>query len=207
MAAKILFILIFLCPHLGFSQSKNKVWKEEDRKDLLVRLKLTQLNLVNTISDLDENQLHFKPDSTKWSIADVLEHLAVYEELLFWDLTNNQYTPELPEFVESVSGKDSLMLAYANDPNNGQAPFIAQPIGRFHHKEDLINYFNRFRNEVIKLIEETDTDFRLHFIFRPADWGIWHRRDLHQYTLLWISHTERHLNQIRKNINHINFPK
>ena len=207
MTKQFLLISIFLCPYLGFSQSKNKIWKDEDRQDLIVKLKDTQLKLIQTIADLNESQIHFKPDSNKWSISEVLEHLGVYEELLYWDLSNNQYTPERPDLVDSVKGIDSVMLAYATDPNKGQAPFVAQPIGRFQYKQELINYFNRYRDEVIKLIKETETDFRLHFIFRPVDWGVWHRRDLHQYTLLWIAHTERHLNQIQKNISHVNFPK
>ena len=152
-------------------------------------------------------QFHFKPDSTQWSIAEVIEHIGIYDELLYWDLSNNQYTEERPDLVEKVKGIDSAMMAYDADPNKGQAPFAAQPLGRFQNEAQLLNYFNRFRVEIIKLIQETTVDFRLHFIFRPADWGIWHIRDLHQYTLLWIAHTQRHLNQIKRIKSNAHFPK
>jgi hypothetical protein len=123
------------------------------------------------------------------------------------DLLNNQYTDERPDLVNSVKGIDPAMIAYATDPNKGQAPFTVQPLGRFQTKEQLLNYFNRFRNAVIKLVDTTRADFRLHFIFRPKDRGVWHIRDLHQYTLLWIAHTERHLNQIKRIEANPDFPK
>ena len=133
--------------------------------------------------------------------------MGVYEELLYWDLLNNQYTEERYDLVDSVKGIDSAMNAYATEPSKGQAPFAAQPLGRFKEKDDLLLFFNRYRNEVVTLLQETKTDFRLHFIFRPADWGIWHIRDLHQYTLLWISHTRRHVNQIRTIKTMVKYPE
>ncbi|MBL7810564.1 MAG: DinB family protein [Saprospiraceae bacterium] len=198
---------LFILPVLGLSQGKKQVWTQTDRQYLLTGLKTTQSNFLQEVEGLTEEQIHFKPDSSQWSVAEVMEHLGVYEELLYWDLLNNQYTDERPDLVDSVKGIDSIMVAYSTDPNKGQAPFVAQPIGRFKEKEDLVNFFTRFRNEVIILVQETKVDFRLHFIFRPADWGVWHIRDLHQYTLVWIAHTERHLNQIKRIKSNPRFPK
>jgi len=189
------------------AQTKTQLWTSSDRQTLIEGLKSSQDDLLKETLGLNDLQIYFKPDSSQWSIAEVIEHLGVYEELLYWDLSNNQYTEERPDLVEKVKGIDSAMTAYTTDPNKGQAPFVVQPLGRFQNKEQLLNYFNRFRMEVIKLIQETKADFRLHFIFRPVDWGIWHIRDLHQYTLLWIAHTQRHLNQIKRIKSNTNFPK
>ncbi|GAB3702527.1 hypothetical protein GCM10027592_32030 [Spirosoma flavus] len=161
---------------------------------------------MNELMGLTEKQIHFKPDTTQWSIAEVAEHLGIYDELLYWDLLNNQYTPEMPEWVEKVKGVDSVMLAYTNDPVQLKAPFVAQPLGRFEKKEALLAYFNRFRGEVIQLVNQTKADFRLHFIFRSEDAGVWRVRDLHQYTLLWIAHTQRHTNQIKRIKAYANYP-
>ncbi|MBN8679024.1 MAG: DinB family protein [Chitinophagales bacterium] len=198
---------LFILPVLGLSQGKKQVWTQTDRQYLLTGLKTTQANFLQEVEGLTMEQIHFKPDSSQWSVAEVMEHLGIYEELLYWDLLNNQYTDERPELIDSVKGIDSIMVAYSTDPNKGQAPFVAQPIGRFKEKEDLVNFFTRFRNEVIILVQETKVDFRLHFIFRPPDWGVWHIRDLHQYTLVWIAHTERHLNQIKRIKSNPRFPK
>jgi hypothetical protein len=200
-------ISLFYLSIASFAQTKQPLWSEKDRQLLLEGLQSSQNNLLIELNGLTEKQMHFKPDSTKWSIAEVTEHLGIYDELLYWDLLNNQFTPETPELVEKVKGIDSVMVAYTNDPVKMKAPFIAQPLGRFQKKEELIAYFNRFRNEVIVLVKETKADFRLHFIFRSEDAGVWHIRDLQQYTLLWIAHTQRHTNQIRNIKADPNYPK
>lgn len=206
---KNLFFACFMlvAPILIGAQERTPIWSAADRKGLLDGLFASQSAVLKEVENLNNEQMHFKPDSTQWSVAEVVEHIGVYEELLYWDLMNNQYTDERPDLVNEVKGVDSVMIAYATDPNKGQAPFVAQPMGRFKNKEDLLNYFNRFRNEVINLVQTTEADFRLHFIFRPPDWGVWHIRDLHQYTLLWIAHTERHLNQIKRVKANSRFPK
>ena len=198
------FLLVFFTSK---AQTKQKLWTDKDRQVLLVGLDSTQKNLEKETSNLTEKQLHFKIDSTQWSVAEILEHLGIYEELLYWDLLNNQFTPEMPELAAKVKNVDSIMVAYANDPVKLKAPFVAQPLGRFQRKQELIDYFNRFRNAVITLVKETKTDFRLHFIYRSEDAGVWHIRDLQQYTLLWIAHTERHTNQLRRVKASVNFPK
>ena len=204
-----LFSLIAFCLTLYTikAQTNQKLWTEKDRQTLLLGLDTTQKNLLKEVIRLTDQQLHFKPDSSQWSVAEVVEHLAVYEELLYWDLLNNQFTPEMPELAAKVKGVDSIMVAYTNDPVKLKAPFVAQPLGRFQRKQDLINYFNRFRDAVTGLIKETKSDFRLHFIFRSEDAGVWHIRDLQQYTLLWIAHTDRHTNQIKRVKANSNFPK
>jgi hypothetical protein len=174
---------------------------------LMNGLQSSQDNLLNEVNGLTKQQIRFKSDSASWSIAEIVEHLAVYDELLYWDLLNKQYSPEMPEWVDKVKGLDSIMIAYTDDPAKLKAPFIAQPLGRFEHEKDLIGYFNRYRNELIKLIGETKTDFRLHFVFRSKDAGVWRVRDLHQYTLLWIAHTQRHINQMKRVKAHHNFPE
>ncbi|MES2794990.1 MAG: DinB family protein [Bacteroidota bacterium] len=201
------YLFLFVAPAFGLSQPKQPLWTEMERQNLVNNLKLTQKELISAVENLSNKQIHFKPKADQWSVAEVLEHIAVYEELLYWDLSNNQFTDERPDLVEKVKGIDSAMVAYEADPNKGQAPFAALPMGRFNNKTDLINFFNRFRNEVTQLVLDTQTDFRLHFIFRPSDWGIWHIRDLHQYTLLWIAHTKRHLNQIQRIKGNLKFPK
>lgn len=189
------------------AQTNHSLWTEKERQFLLEGLRASQKDFFNVLTGLNQKQIHFKPDSSTWSIAEVAEHLGIYDELLYWDLLNNQYTPEMPEWVEKVKGVDSIMIAYTNDPEKLKAPFVAQPLGRFEKKEDLISYFNRFRNEVINLVKETKADFKLHFIFRSEDAGVWRVRDLQQYTLLWIAHTKRHTNQIKSIKAYTNYPK
>jgi uncharacterized damage-inducible protein DinB len=203
----LLFMLLLL--HLAvFAQSKaGRFWTEDQRRYLQEQLESSKQELLREVEKLSEKQLHFKPDTAKWSVAQVVEHLAVQEEHLYWDLLYNQYTPEQPEIASKGRKDDKEFLAYATDATKGEAPWLALPLGRFGTKTELLAYFNRFRNQVIEYVKQTPTDFRLHFIYRAIEAGIWHQVDLHQYTLGFVAHTQRHTNQIRKIKAQLNFPQ
>lgn len=191
-----------------FSQKGiTPLWTEADRQLLLKGLQNTQQELITEIEGLNEAQIAFKQDSSNWSIAEVIEHLGTFEELLQWDLYCNQFTPEQIEGTQNTVEKDKIMTAYATDTVKGKAPSVALPLGRFKKLSDLKKYFNYHRNQVIKWVESTNTDLRKHFVYRPSEWGHWAERDLHQYVLVYIAHTTRHTQQIQKIKSSNHFPK
>jgi len=203
----IIYITIAFLPTLFAQKDSGRLWTESDRQFLLSGLKSTQVELMKTVEGLNEVQIAFKPDSNKWSIAEVLEHLGTFEEILHWDLFSNQYTPEQSGFTSNVLGKDSIMLAYATDTTKGKSPPAAVPLGRFTTLDELKNYFGYHRAAVIKLIENSSADFRKHYIYRPSEWGDWAVRDLHQYTIVYITHTTRHTDQIKRIKSDNKFPQ
>ena len=192
---------------LSAQNLSKPVWTEMDRQFLVEGLKTSQIELMKELEGLSEAECNFKPDSSQWSVNEILEHLAVYEEHLCWDLLYGIFTPERLDQIKEVQDKDEVMLAYESDPNKGQAPWVAQPLGRFDNKIDLINFHNKFRDSVISFVKSTKADLRLHFIYREPTSGIWQAKDLHQQTLLYIAHTKRHTNQIRRVKAHKNYPK
>lgn len=203
-----LFLLTIVFLPFLFAQKENtRLWTEEERQFLLDGLKSTQVDLIKEVESLNEVQLAFKPDSSKWSISQVLEHLGTFEEILHWDVYCNQYTPEQSGFTSNVAAKDSIMLAYATDTTRGKSPPVAVPLGRFTELAELKKYFSYHRLEVIKLVENSTADFRKHYIYRPSDWGEWAVRDLHQYIIVYITHTTRHTNQIKRIKSDKNFPQ
>lgn len=203
----VLLLTIGFLPMLFAQKGRAQLWTEQDRQFLLTGLKSTQIELMKELENLNEVQISFKPDSSKWSIAEVLEHLGTFEEILYWDIFCNQYTPEQSGFTSNLSTKDSLMLAYATDTTKGKTSPVAAPLGRFTQLKELKKYFDYHRAEVIQLVENSRADFRKHYIYRPSEWGDWAVRDLHQYIIVYISHTTRHTEQIRKIKSNKNFPK
>ena len=59
------------------STTGEKIWTEEDRTFLLEHLERTKQELMAATANLTNDQWHFKPDSSSWSIAQIVEHLAV----------------------------------------------------------------------------------------------------------------------------------
>jgi hypothetical protein len=191
-------LLLLVSVALHAQPTRGRFWTDEQRKFLVDQLENSQRELLTQVQNLSEAQLYFRADTTQWSVAQVLEHLAVQEEHLHWDLLYNQYTPEQPKLARKGRREDREFLAYATDAAKGEAPWLALPLGRFQSRDELLAYFSRFRNQVIRHVTETPTDFRVHFIYRPKEAGIWHRVDLHQYTLGFVAHTQRHTSQIRQ---------
>lgn len=202
-----LIILAGFLPLLLAQPSEKSLWTTQDRQFLLEGLKSTQTELMKEVEGLNELQMKFKPDSNKWSIAEVLEHLGTFEAILHWDIFCNQFTPEQPGFVNNVSAKDSVMLLYATDTTKGKAPPVAVPLGKYTEANALKQYFNYQRAAVIQLVETSTADFRKHYIYRPTEWGDWSVRDMHQYTIVYITHTTRHTNQIRRIKSDKHFPQ
>ncbi len=203
----ILFMTIGVLPLL-FSQKEGvRLWTGKDRQFLLDGLKSTQIELMKEVENLNEVQMAFKSDSNQWPVAEVLEHLGTYEEILHWDIFCNQFSPEQSGTENNFSAKDSMMMAYATDSTKGKSSPVAVPLRRFTELKELRQYFDYHRAGVIKLVENSTADFRKHYIYRPSEWGDWAVRDLHQYTLVYISHTSRHTNQIKKIKSDKKFPK
>ncbi len=205
----IYFVLLFCSIHSIESAWSQKLWTEEDRAFDLSGLKTSQAELIDEIKDLSPSQIQFKTDSTQWSIAQIIEHLGIQEEFFYHEIWVNQFAPELPEYYLQTNNhtKDSLMLAYATDPAKSNAPWMIEPIGRFEKKEDLIVYFNRFRDEMIHFVTDTQVDMKKHVTFRPREWGIYHLRNLHQILMIDFSHTRRHISQIKRIKSSPQFPK
>jgi hypothetical protein len=65
----------------GFCQSNSsKLWTEAEREVLLKGLERTKNEVSNEIKGLSEQQWNFKEDSTRWSIAEIVEHLITQDE-------------------------------------------------------------------------------------------------------------------------------
>ena len=215
--ACILLSFFFLSCSDSPNQQPIKLWTEIDRTFLLVHLERTRKELMIETKELNASQWYFQDDSSRWSIAQIIEHLVLQEEAYFRELSVIAASPERSDFVEKVKGNDTIFLDYATDPNPGQAGWYAEPKGRFCIKEDAISAFNTARIKAENLIKLANSDFRKQFTFRniskekiasnPEFYEIRTVRDLHQLVLNNIAHTDRHLHQIKKVKEHENYPK
>jgi len=192
---------------------KDKLWTESERQLLIEGLKRTENDLIHEVENLNEDQWNFHESPERWSIREIVEHLEIQDEMYYRELYIISKTPILPEYVDLVKGNDSKILEYATDPTPGNSGWLLAPIGRFCDKPSSIKAFERIRGEVIKFVEESNQDFRLHFTFRKypedgslSDPGLWDIRDLHQLLLTTIAHTDRHIGQIRKVKDHPDYP-
>ena len=211
---KALILFVFT----GYSQkisnsSQAKLWSIQDKEVLINGLSRTGEELMKEIEDVSEQQWNFKESSTRWSIAEIVEHLFAQNESYRIEMKTALNQPELPQFVEKAKGNDPIFIHYVTDTLKAEAGILS-PIGRFCSKEKSIFAFNRTLDVLISMVNTTDKDMRKHFTFRNFvfDGHLSHAekynvRDMHQLMLTCIAHTERHLNQLRKIKSHPNYPQ
>lgn len=169
----------------------------------------TRALLQAEAADLTKEQWQYREDPDRWSIAEVVEHLQLQEDMYFREVYLISQVPSMPELRERVRGKEAQIMAYSTDPESGIAAWFLQPQGRWSSGQEAMRQFLRSREKLTDFIRNTDADLRLHFTFRdyyPSNEGLWAIRDLHQLILTTIAHTERHVNQIKRIKAHPGFP-
>ena len=177
----------------------QKIWTDKEKKAVLAGLERTKKEVFEAIKDLTVSQWNFKEDSSRWSIGEIVEHLTNQDESYFIEIRTCLMQPELPQFID--------------DPQKADAGFLT-PIGKYCTREKAEFAFNRVRSRIYGIIDGTNEDLRKHFTFRRftndgqlSNAEKYNLRDLHQLLLTCISHTDRHLKQLRRVKQHPNYPK
>jgi hypothetical protein len=201
-----------------YSQTVDKalpatLWSPQDKQLLLSGLERTQNELLKEIEQLSQQQWNFKEDSSRWSIAEIMEHLFAQNESYRIEMRTALNQPELVQFVSKTKGNDQVFIDYASDTLKADAGFLS-PIGRFCQKEKAVFAFNRIQDALLNMVSTSSKDFRKHFTFRNfvSDGHLsnaekYNVRDMHQLMLTCIAHMDRHLNQLRRVKKNPGFPK
>jgi len=214
---QVLLIALYIACNSGVSTESGESvrwWTNEDRQFVVSELNRTTNELKTEIEYVTDDQWNFRGAAGRWSIAEIVEHLEMQNQLHFREISVVSKTPQYLEFRSITEGKDTYFSDYSNDPRKGKAQWFLIPLGRFCSQEEGKAAFYKARMELTQLIKQTDIDFRKQFTFRTSVHGkevselkIGEVRDLHQLLLTGIAHTDRHLQQIRKIKQHQGYPK
>jgi hypothetical protein len=181
-----------------------KPWSKEDRKYLLDNLTRTRESVINETKNLSQAQWNFKESPDRWSINQVVEHLAIWELLLQREINLAFTAGPRPELAKEARN-DSAVVAFLMEENQHIAPEYTKPftftvpMGLNEGKNNLAG-FVKMRNEGIGYTDSTTADLRAYFL-RPR------RNSVHQVFITMFAHTDRHLKQIKKVKLHPNYPK
>ena len=207
--------ILFLCCQVSEQadpSTQDIWWTREDRQLILAELDRTTSALMTEIENLSEMQWHFREEKGRWSIAEIVEHLEMQNQLHYREISVISKSPQYPQYRAITAGQDGHFIKYATDTIKSDAKWFLQPRGRYDSIEAGWSAFYLARNELRKFVANTDVDLRKQFTFRIAvqgkdikDISIGEVRDLHQLLLTGIAHTDRHLAQIRNLKNHPDF--
>lgn len=187
----------------GASQPAGLTQAERDK--LVGHLEKIQKELEAEVRGLSDAQWNFKPAPERWSVAEVCEHIAASEDLLFGLVTEQILkSPPDPSKKSAAAGKDDEVLKRLVDRSQkAQAPEQLQPVNRYGSPEDTLQRFAQSRRRTIEFVRTTDADLRSHFEENPVLGTL----DAYQWLLFLSAHTERHLLQLQEVKADPGFPK
>ena len=178
---------------------------EADRKFLLEYLKKTEDDVVRSVGHLSVAQWTYKPDPTRWSIAECVEHLVLEEPTLFNLATRQAGRMPLPEDQPRAGREqDERLIKFAVDRSQKMsAAESVQPHGKLATPEEGIAQFSKARGETIDWVRTTQADLRGHGTANPMFGYL----DAYEYLIMLPAHSARHTAQMEEVKSAPGYPK
>lgn len=197
--------LLFLLPYGNFAQSPTLApsleWTAKDRTYLLENLTRSKDELLKETAELTEEQWCFKESPDRWSINQVVEHLAIWELVLMHEISVALQMGPIDNFNPNIPDITFLNQDPDVNPNKTESftkPFsYTIPLGQ-NEGMDNVNWWLKMRTESIGLLQGESRNLRRHYI----NFG----QNVHQQFMVIFSHTDRHLKQIMKVKQHPEYP-
>jgi len=175
----------------------------EDRAKAVAYLQKTEAGVIDAAKGLSAAQLNFKAAPDRWSVAEVLEHIAAAEDMLM-GMVHEQVmkTPATPA-AEDAKATDAFVLTALPDRSHKlQAPEPLKPTNRFGSPDGSLKHFEASRAGTIAFLNDTK-DLREH----ATDSPLGKKLDGYQWLLFIAAHSERHTKQMLEVKADPNFPK
>jgi DinB superfamily len=165
---------------------------DEDREHLQVHFEMTTQMVTEQVRGLSPVQLEYKASPDRWSIREVVSHLAVAEPDYWRDLQKAVKAPPDMKDKKAVA-TDADIMWYGIDR------VVHTKTGGGHEKVDTykdlgeaLGKFQALRATMIGYIKTTQDDLRAHSFGDKEVIDCW------QWMLEISTHSERHIQQIRE---------
>ena len=160
----------------------------------------TREGLIEAVRGLTAEQWAFKAADEQWSIAGVLEHLAIIEGRVHGLIAKLAEVPDAEPGTENLAMDQIIPEKVPLRTSKVEAPPAAHPAGQCSPQELLQQFLER-RSCTIELLQ-TAAHLRgrvlTHFVFGPWDG--------YQWILGVAAHSARHTAQILELKSHAGFP-
>jgi hypothetical protein len=137
---------------------------QPDRAQCVAELVAGRDAFQNAVAELSEEQACFKPSPERWSIEEIVEHVAVAEYGMY------RFIHDIHEVsVDPHSAESATSLARASDRKNQPltAPERACPKRRFEGLKAALDKFLENRERTIGFVQNCRDDLRLRIIRHP----------------------------------------
>jgi len=166
-------------------------------------LESTKQGVIDATKGLSAAQWNFKSAPDRWSVAEVMEHIAAAEDFIRGNITQNVMKAPARGAGEDVKALDDTVVAKVPDRSHkAQAPEPLKPTNRFGSPEASLKHFLESRQETEAFLT-SHNDLRDHATDSPMG----KKLDAYEWVLFLTAHSERHTKQILEVKADPNFPK
>lgn len=180
---------------------------KEERKKLIDHLKTSEKALEKVTKGLTAEQWKYKASPEKWSIADVVEHLALSEEFIFQratvDMMKSPAATTKKDVATAKQQDDELIKKIYDRSQKAQAPEPLRPSNKWATPQEALAAFKAQRKKNIEAIKTLDLSLRDH----RMDFPLMKDMDAYQFLLLMSAHVQRHTAQAEEVKADAGFPK
>jgi hypothetical protein len=175
----------------------------EDKEKALKYLETTKQGVLDSVKGLSEAQWNFKPAPDRWSVAQVMEHIATAEDFIRTADKENVMKAPAGDATRDVKKADEGVLMMVPDRSHKiQAPEPLVPANKYGTPEAAIKHFVESRAETEAFLKDTP-GLRAHVATDTPIGAL----DGYEFILLIAAHSERHTKQINEVKADPNFPK
>ena len=193
-------ITVVLAPAVSTGEPLTKA----ERDKVVQYLSTTRDQVISEVSKLSDAQWNFKQGPDRWSVGEVVEHLALAEAFLA-DTRQKIMAgaPATADQLAKAKPQDEVVLkAIPDRTKKVQAPEPIQPKQRLGSRAQVMAAYNDRRAQTLSYAQKTSDDLRSRVGDSPLG-----PLDGYQWLLFVAAHNERHLGQIREVKADPKFPK
>jgi hypothetical protein len=195
-------VLVALLLMAGAAAASAQEVTQADKDRALKYLETTKQGVLDATKGLSEAQWNFKPAPDRWSVAQVMEHIAAAEDFIRTLTKDNVMKAPAGDTGRDVKKADDAVLAMVPDrTTKAQAPEPLVPTNRFGSPEGSLKHFMESRTATEDFLKST-VGLRDHVSDSPMG-----KLDGYEFVLLIAAHSERHTKQINEVKADPNFPK
>jgi hypothetical protein len=167
---------------------------QEDKERALAYLEKTKASVIDATKGLSDAQWDFKPAPDRWSIAEVMEHIALAEDMirgLVQEQIMKSPTIEPRNAAELKKIDDGVLAQVPDRSHKFQAPEQLKPTNHFGTPVQAEQHFIDSRATTEAYLKDTP-GLRAHAMADPMGT----KMDGYEWILLIAAHSERHTKQI-----------
>ena len=185
-------------------KAKESALTQQERDYASKFLKDTEQGVFDSVKDLSDAQLKFKPATDKWSVEECVKHIAVSEKNLWAMVEGSLKQPANGEKRSEIKLTDEQVVKRVEDRTRKSKTFDAlKPENTpYNSPAEALASFKENREKLVHFVNNSKEDLRNHISVLQT--GTY---DAYQIILLIAAHSNRHTQQIEEVKADANFPK